>query len=404
MAYTFTQTPPSLSLAESPIVFTVLDTTNVAKDQYQYVLKLKYWTGSYAQEPTAFNYVLQKYPNASARGIFDVSKILGSLFVGAEQDYHQMYNFKVYGNYVYYTASTGAYVTSSTDTTSSVFQTIDGYQLFNSSSYIGEPAQSESAIWPIMSSAPTTQSSYICSYCGGTGNYGLMSVLNFYNSSDGVTYTAVDFDGTTRTQNDSWVSTNVTGSTTGSVTQVASGINVLNLLYPNFITANTSYYTVQIKNNGTPIPSASVRFNVVDECKYTPVLIKFKNQFGQFDYMTFPKSNTTDFNVSENVYQPQIGTWESTALNIANYSTLRKRYYVDTEENLEVNTTFIPEYWNEWIKQLLVSDEVYWVPNNTTIIPLIIKTKSLTFKTQVNDKLINYTIGFTLGRSYKLIL
>jgi len=403
MAYTFTQTPPSLSLAESPIVFTALDTTNVSKDQYQYVLKLKYWTGSFAQEPAAFNYVMQKYPNASARGIFDISKIMGALFVGSEQDYHQMYNYKVYGNYVYYTASTGAYVTGS-DVTSSIYQTIDGYQLFNSSSYVGEPASSETSLWPIMSSAPATQSSYICNYCGGTGNYGLMSVLNFYNSSDGVTYTAVDYNGVSRSFSDSWVSTNVTGSTTASVTQVASGINVLNLLSSSFITNNTEYYTVQIKNNGSLIPSASVRFNVVDECKYTPVVIKFKNQFGQFDYITFPKSNTTDFNVSENVYQPQIGTWESTALNIANYSTLRKRYYVDTEENLEVNTTFIPESYNEWIKQLLVSDEVYWVPNNNTIIPLIIKTKSIRFKTHVNDKLINYTIGFTLGRSYKLIL
>jgi len=403
MAYTFTQTPPSLSLAESPMVFTVLDTTNVSKDQYQYVLKLKYWTGSFAQEPAAFNYVLQKYPNASARGIFDISKIIGSLFVGAEQDYHQMYNYKVYANYIYYTGSTNSYVTGS-DVTSSINQAIDGYQLFNSSSYIGEPANSETALWPIMSSAPATQSSYICEYCGGTGNYGLMSVLNFYNSSNGVTYTAVDYDGTTRTQNDSWTSTNVTGSTTGSVTQVASGINVLNLLYPGFITSNTAYYTVQIKNGGVNIPSASVRFDVVDECKYTPVVIKFKNQFGQFDYITFPKAHYEDFSVSENTYQPQLGTWESTALNIANYSTLRKRYYVDTEENLEVNTTFIPESYNEWIKQLLVSDEVYWVPNNNTIIPLIIKTKSIRFKTHVNDKLINYTIEFTLGRSYKLIL
>ena len=109
MAYTFTQTPPSLSLAESPIVFTALDTTNVSKDQYQYVLKLKYWTGSFAEEPAAFNYVMQKYPNASARGIFDISKIMGALFVGAEQDYHQMYNYKVYGNFIYYTSSTSAF-------------------------------------------------------------------------------------------------------------------------------------------------------------------------------------------------------------------------------------------------------------------------------------------------------
>jgi|694.fasta_scaffold35927_3 hypothetical protein len=403
MAYTFTQTPPSLSLAESPMVFTVLDTTNVSKDQYQYVLKLKYWTGSFAQEPATFNYVLQKYPNASGRGMFDISKIIGSLFVGAEQDYHQMYNYKVYGNFIYYTASIGGYVTGS-DVTSSINQAIDGYQLFNSSSYIGEPANSESALWPIMSSAPTTQSSYICDFCGGTGNYGLMSVLNFYNSSNTASYTAVDFNGVSRSYQETWVSTNVTGSTTASVTQIASGINVLNLLSPGFITSDTAYYTVQIKNNGVSIPSASIRFDVVDECKYTPVVIKFKNQFGQFDYITFPKAHYEDFNVSENTYQPQLGTWESTALNIANYSTLRKRYYVDTEENLEVNTDFIPESYNEWMKQLLVSDEVYWVPNNNTIIPLIIKTKSIRFKTQVNDKLINYTIGFTLGRSYKLIL
>ena len=403
MAYTFTQTPPSLSLAESPMIFTALDTTNVNKDQYQYVMKLKYWTGSYAQEPAAFNYVLQKYPNASGRGIFDVSKIIGSLFVGAEQDYHQMYNYKVYGNFIYYTASIGGYVTGS-DVTSSINQAIDGYQLFNSSSYVGEPANSESALWPIMSSAPATQSSYICNFCGGTGNYGLMSVLNFYNSSNTASYTAVDFNGVSRSYQETWVSTNITGSTTASVTQVASGINVLNLLSPGFITANTSYYTVQIKNNGVSIPSASIRFDVIDECKYTPVVIKFKNQFGQFDYITFPKAHYEDFSVNENVYQPQLGTWESTALNIANYSTLRKRYYVDTEENLEVNTDFVPESYNEWIKQLLVSDEVYWVPNNNTIIPLIIKTKNIRFKTFVNDKLIQYTIGFTLGRSYKLIL
>jgi hypothetical protein len=278
MAYTFTQTPPSLSLAESPMVFTVLDTTNVNKDQYQYVLKLKYWTGSYAEEPAAFNYVLQKYPNAVGRGIFDLSKIIGSLFVGAEENYRQMYNYKVYGNFIYYTGSTSSYVTGS-DVTSSINQAIDGYQLFNSSSYIGEPAQSESPLWPIMSSAPATQSSYICDFCGGTGNYGLTSVLNFYNSSTSATWTAVDFNGVTRSYSDSWISTNVTGSTTASVTQISTGINNLNLLSPGFITSNTAYYTVQIKNGGVNIPSASLRFDVVDECRYTPVVIKFKNQF-----------------------------------------------------------------------------------------------------------------------------
>ena len=58
---------------------------------------------------------------------------------------------------------------------------------------------------------------------------------------------------------------------------------------------------------------------------------------------------------------------------------------------------------------MLVSDEVYQVtpvPNtgNYELVPLVIKTKNIRFKTFINDKLINYTIEFTLGRSYKLIL
>lgn len=403
MAYAYTQTPPSLSNAESPIVFTTLDTTNVSKDQYQYVLKIKYWTGSYADEPAAFNYVLQKYPNASARGMFDLSKILNSLFIPAQADQSQMYNFRAYANYIYYTASTGAYVTGS-DVVSSVYQAINGYTIFDSSSYVNQPANTETSWWPIMSSMPQTQSIYWCHYCGDTGDQGTLPILNFYNSANTASFTAYDYSGVTRSLDITFTSTNETGSTTTGITQVAAGIPNLNAISASFITTDTAYYTVQIKNNGVAVPSASIKYDVDFECKYSPVRIKFKNQFGQFDWFTFPKSNTTEFTVSENVYQPQIGSWEGTSLGVADYSTLRRRYYVDTTEGIAVNTTFIPESYNEWFKQMLVSNEIYLVKSDGSLTPLIVKTNSLTFKTQVNDKLINYTIEFLFGRSYKLII
>ncbi len=110
MAYTITQLPAALSFAESPIVFSVLDTVNANNDQYQYVMKLKYWTGSYAQEPAAFNYVMQKYPNAVGVGMFDVSKIISSLFVSAQQNPNQLYNYKAYFNYIYLSGSTYKYM------------------------------------------------------------------------------------------------------------------------------------------------------------------------------------------------------------------------------------------------------------------------------------------------------
>lgn len=403
MAYAYLQSPPSLSMAESPIVFTILDTTNVNKDQYQYVLKLKYWTGSVASEPTAFNYVMNKYPNASARGIFDVSKIMNSLFLPAQQDSSQMWNYKVYGNYVYYTGSTNSYVTGS-DVTSSVFQTINGYLIFDSSSYVNQPSQGETDWWPIMSSAPQTQSIYFCNYCNDTGDQGTLPIMRFYNLANSASVTAVDYDGTTRSLVQTFASTPSTGSTNLAIYDIEAGIASLNALSSSFITTDTAYYTVQIFSGSTAIPSASIRYNVIDECKYTPFRIKFKNQFGQFDWFTFPKATFTDFEVSENVFQPQIGTWEGTSLQVADYSTLRRRYYVDSTEGVIVNTDFRPEIENEWFKQLMVSSEIYYVKSDGSIIPLIIKTKNIRFKTHVNDKLIQYTFEFQLGRSYKLIL
>ena len=58
------------------------------------------------------------------------------------------------------------------------------------------------------------------------------------------------------------------------------------------------------------------------------------------------------------------------------------------------------------MKQLLVSDEIYWMYNQASdlVKPLTIQTNSLQFKTGVNNKLIQYTIIFDIGQPYKLLL
>ena len=58
------------------------------------------------------------------------------------------------------------------------------------------------------------------------------------------------------------------------------------------------------------------------------------------------------------------------------------------------------------MKQLLVTDEVYWMYDqpNSLVKPLTIKTSNLEFKTGVNDKLIQYTITFDIGQPFKLII
>ena len=82
--------------------------------------------------------------------------------------------------------------------------------------------------------------------------------------------------------------------------------------------------------------------------------------------------------------------------------------------------------YNDIFKQLLVSDEIYWVygidetgegfslgyndgfANGTgrteLVRPITIKTDSIVFKTGVNDKLVQYQFDFDWGQSYKLII
>jgi len=176
--------------------------------------------------------------------------------------------------------------------------------------------------------------------------------------------------------------------------------------WPTIPTASLSSYFFQAYTGSVAV-GKPIHYKVVCEHYYQPVLIAYKNKYGQFDYINFFKRHNNTFNTDQRVYQPQLGTWESSTLSYNQYQTAQQRYIVDATEVLECNTDFLEEGYNELMKQLLVSDEIYWVKGpytNNEVIPLTIKTNSLQFKTGVNNKLIQYTIAFDIGQPYKLLL
>ena len=187
--------------------------------------------------------------------------------------------------------------------------------------------------------------------------------------------------------------------TSGQIAQIPFGVGEDN--FP-LATASLSSYTVNTTYGGSPI-----YVEVVCPFYYTPVRIQWKNRYGQFDYLNFYKVHTETFSTEQRTYQPQLGSWgDGTTLSYNQYQTTIQRYIVDTNETLDVNTDWLPESYNEILKQLLVTDEVYWMydmPNNL-VKPLSIKTNNITFKTGVNNKLIQYTFSFDVGQTYKQLL
>ena len=106
MALVFNQTPPTLSLAQSPVAFSVFEDTGLySASEFQYTCQLSYWTGSESASGS-YDYFLTKFPNTSGVGIFDTSRILNSALNQLAFDFtSSVLYFKAGFNYNYLDSS-----------------------------------------------------------------------------------------------------------------------------------------------------------------------------------------------------------------------------------------------------------------------------------------------------------
>jgi hypothetical protein len=59
-----------------------------------------------------------------------------------------------------------------------------------------------------------------------------------------------------------------------------------------------------------------------------------------------------------------------------------------------LSTGFVSEDYNEPIKELMLSEKVWMVTPESEIIPVNVTTSEATFRTSLNDKMVEYQIGF----------
>jgi hypothetical protein len=386
MALSLLQTPATVSLAQSPIIFSVSESTPVyTSSSFQYVGELYYWTGSLYASSSTSDYTILKFPNTATVGLFDLNRIINSTLTPLlEYTTSSVTYYAVDFYYQYLSGST--YVTGSHLKTNT-YKAIDGYSVFQ------YPIGSEIFYidtWPLMTSGPATQSAFIDNY-GTSGVYvgqtgGSQPTKIRYTSNIG----SADY---------------ALASTTNSNDQIKPyPIGPAQSGFP-LSTSGLEYYSVQAYSGSTAL-GTPIKYEITCNQKYPNVRIKWKNRFGQFDYMNFNMVSRQSFETERRTYQPQLGTWEGSTLSYRQGDSANLAYIVDSKQNLTVNSNWIPEAYNDILKQLLVSDEIYWVydePNNQ-LRPLTITTQNVVFKTGVVDKLIQYQFDFQYGQPYKLIM
>ena len=133
-----------------------------------------------------------------------------------------------------------------------------------------------------------------------------------------------------------------------------------------------------------------VRDDVYDKRGVTTITFKNKNGVLQDLYAT--RLNREMLKIDNRQYMRNIVDYDNMTYNINQHS--KYKYNIKAYRTFEINTGFLPQSFNEIVEDMYLSEEVWISNDDETAVPVILKNKNQTYKTHVNEKLVQYTWQF----------
>ena len=144
--------------------------------------------------------------------------------------------------------------------------------------------------------------------------------------------------------------------------------------------------------------TAIVKIKTLECSKYEPIRVTFVNKFGALQDIWFDKKSVESMSTKSQSYNASVVDFSNFSYN-TNAHQMRTLTLMGNE-SIVMNTGFIDESYNEVIRQLMLSEQIWMTKLTDTeelVLPLKAKTQSVQYKTHVNDKLVNYTIEFDMA-------
>jgi len=138
-----------------------------------------------------------------------------------------------------------------------------------------------------------------------------------------------------------------------------------------------------------------VKILSTEECKYEPYKVTFVNKFGALQDLWFFKKSVESTNVTSEQFKASI--FDQSTLSYKTYKHQQQSFLAQGKDRITMNTGYVNDDHNAVLEELLISEQVWYTEITETeekVIPVIPLTKSITYKTSVNDKLANYTVEF----------
>lgn len=158
-----------------------------------------------------------------------------------------------------------------------------------------------------------------------------------------------------------------------------------------YITVPQNSSTIQVYDTDDSTLLKTISITNICEPKFTPYKITFVNKYGAFEDLYFFKKSTETLNTSDETFKRNTITNASSTYSTSEGQS--QRFNVNGKTSLVLNTGFINQAMNETIEELFLSENV-WIRYQSKTLPVLPTSKSLAFKTSLNDNLINYTVNF----------
>ena len=166
------------------------------------------------------------------------------------------------------------------------------------------------------------------------------------------------------------------------------GIYEENPCLDSFLLNNDLYLVDEIVLSTTP-GTKNVKVITLNECKFEPIKLTFVNRFGALQDLWFFKKSIEKVNTKKETFNrftinSNTGVYDTSIHQ-------NQTFNVNSNKKLTINTGYVDESYNDLMQELMQSEQI-WLELNSVVTPINLDTNSLTFKTSVNDRLVDYTV------------
>jgi len=216
------------------------------------------------------------------------------------------------------------------------------------------------------------------------------SEVTIYRPSDKVIRIPVNVDNTDG-DNAGWFFKLIRPDTTETQTSVSNSSNTSDQIY--YINVGTEFNKIELWEQGSGMSLDSLRYTVhieeMDCNKYDAIKVTFYNRWGALQDLFFTAKHTQSITTKGEEYKSNLIDFSTLS-----YSTTRHQaqtFQKQGKEKITLNTGNVNEDYNEWIKELMLSEKV-WMTKDSTVYPIKVTSSNFRERTSVNDKVFNYTI------------